>query len=64
MGWLANLDTKAARWPVPVRWLYLGVKWYLVVIGSLALFYAWSQNETAPAWLKAFGESVLHAIDF
>jgi hypothetical protein len=37
MTWLANLDAKAKRWPVPAYIGYLGVKWYLVAVGALAL---------------------------
>ena len=34
MSWLSALDTRATRWPAPFRWGYLGLKWYLVVLGA------------------------------
>lgn len=37
MAWLERLETRSRAWPAPLRWLYLGVKWYLVFIGALAL---------------------------
>jgi hypothetical protein len=44
MAWLAKLDARAARWPTPARWTYLGVKWYLVGLGGLALFGSWAMK--------------------
>lgn len=44
MMWLEKLDARAARWPTPVYWTYLAVKWYLVFVGAVALSYAMSQN--------------------
>ncbi len=37
MAWLERLDARAAYWPTPTRWLYTGVKWYLVALGGFAL---------------------------
>lgn len=37
MAWLAKLDTRAARWPRPVRWSYLSLKWYLIIGGAIGL---------------------------
>lgn len=34
MPWLARLDARASHWPAPVRWSYLGLKWYLIVLGG------------------------------
>jgi len=28
------LDARAARWPTPLRWLYVGMKWSLVLLGA------------------------------
>lgn len=28
------LDARAARWPTPLRWLYVGMKWTLVAMGT------------------------------
>lgn len=39
--WLAKLDAKASRWPTPIHWAYLGLKWYLVAFGAFALFRLW-----------------------
>ena len=38
MAWLAKLDARAATWPTPGRWAYVGVKWYLVALGAFLLF--------------------------
>lgn len=35
--WLATLDARARQWPTPWPWLYLGLKWGLVVLGAFAL---------------------------
>lgn len=37
MAWLARLDATASRWPTPAYWSYLGVKWYLIATGAIAL---------------------------
>lgn len=63
MAWLARLDARARSWPRPALWLYLAVKWYVIVMGALSLFYVWSQNIHAPVWLRAAGKSLLHALD-
>lgn len=34
MAWLARLDTKSRRWPAPCRWIYVGLKWFLIVMGA------------------------------
>jgi len=31
------LDARAARWPTPLRWLYVGMKWSLAAIGLFIL---------------------------
>jgi len=31
------LDARAARWPTPLRWLYVGMKWSLAAIGGFIL---------------------------
>lgn len=56
MAWLAKLDARAASWSPPARWVYLTLKWYLAVMGGIALFYAWTQNALAPDWLKSVGD--------
>ena len=33
MAWLARLDARAARWPRPVRWPYLSLKYLLITLG-------------------------------
>jgi len=35
LAWLARLDARAAKWPLPIRLVYLGVKWYLVLAGAI-----------------------------
>lgn len=37
MAWLARLDARAAKWPKPVHWSYIGLKWYLASVGGIAL---------------------------
>lgn len=37
MSWIARLDARAARWPLPARWAYRGLKWYLVALGGFAV---------------------------
>lgn len=37
MAWITALDTRSQHWPAPQRWLYLGVKWGLVLLGAFAL---------------------------
>lgn len=37
MAWMARLDARAARWATGWRWLYLGLKWFLVVMGAYCL---------------------------
>lgn len=37
MAWLARLDARAKQRSRPVYWLYLFLKWNLVVIGAWAL---------------------------
>lgn len=44
MAWLARWDARAETWPRPVRWLYLGVKWYLVAAGAIVLTVVWLQR--------------------
>lgn len=39
MAWLAKLDARAAKWPRPAHWLYLGVKGALIVIGAICLWF-------------------------
>ena len=34
MAWLATLDTKATRWPWPLRWSFLTLKWFLILVGA------------------------------
>lgn len=41
MPWLAKLDAKVEKWPKPARWLYVGLKWYLVIMGAFALIRIW-----------------------
>lgn len=31
---IERLDARAAGWPGPLRWAYLGVKWTLVALGA------------------------------
>jgi hypothetical protein len=33
MAWLAVLDVRAARWPRVLRWPYLALRWFLLLIG-------------------------------
>jgi hypothetical protein len=37
-------------------------KWFLIGYLCLALFYAYTQNIYAPAWLNAFGDAIYDAI--
>ena len=37
MTWLAKLETRATRWPRPVRWSFFALKWYLVMIGVIGV---------------------------
>lgn len=37
MAWLANLDARATRWPLPFRWAYRGLKWYLIAAGVIVV---------------------------
>jgi hypothetical protein len=44
MSWIAKLDAKAARWPRLGRAVYLGVKWFLVLMGGASLAYSWAER--------------------
>lgn len=33
MPWLAKLDARAAKTPIPFRMSYLGLRWFLIVMG-------------------------------
>ena len=44
MAWLARLDARARLWPRPLRWCYVGLKWYLVLVGGLALLGVWADR--------------------
>jgi hypothetical protein len=37
VAWLAKLDARARQWPTPARWAYVGLKWYLALLGAFAL---------------------------
>lgn len=37
MPWIDRLDARAQTWPHAAYWSYLGVKWYLVITGAIAL---------------------------
>jgi hypothetical protein len=37
MPWLEKIDARASRWPVPAKWLYLGIRWYLIVLGGFCV---------------------------
>lgn len=37
MAWLAKIDAKSQAWPPLARWAYVGVKWYLAILGGFAL---------------------------
>lgn len=37
MAWLARLDAAAKRAPKPVYWVYLALRWYLVLAGAFLL---------------------------
>lgn len=37
MAWLSELETRAEKWPAPARWLFSGLKWYLIVAGAIGL---------------------------
>ena len=41
MSWIARLDDRAKHWPKPWNWLYVGLKWYLVLMGGFALIRIW-----------------------
>lgn len=49
---IEKLDKRAATWPLVFRWLYLGLKWFLVIngvyllIGHYVLTWGWA----AAAW--------------
>ena len=45
MLWIVQLDTKAQRWPTPIYWCYLALKWSLVFVGAFGLAFAWAQND-------------------
>ena len=32
-----RFDARARRWPRPLYWLFLGVKWYLALAGAFAV---------------------------
>lgn len=34
MAFIERFDAAATVWPWPARWLYLGVKWFLVLLGA------------------------------
>lgn len=63
MAWLANLDTRAARWPRVAFWGYLFVRWFIVVVVVLAIAGAWTQNTLAPHWIARIGDVIGNAID-
>lgn len=42
--WLKRLDAKASRWPRPVFWAYLALKWYLAALGAFALLRIWADR--------------------
>ena len=44
MAWLARLDARAQAWPRPLRWCYVGLKWYLVIMGGFALAMTYLQR--------------------
>jgi hypothetical protein len=37
MAWLARLDARAAKWPRPLRWPYVTLKWFLAAMGLYML---------------------------
>lgn len=41
MAFIKKCDAWAARRAWPVRWVYLGVKWYLVALGALMVILLW-----------------------
>lgn len=41
---IEKLDARAARWPAPARWLYAGMKWSLVLLGSAMLTYHFART--------------------
>lgn len=44
MSWLAKLDARSRQWSPPARWAYVGLKWYLVAVGALALLGVWADR--------------------
>lgn len=53
MAWAARWDTRAKRWPIGLRWLYLVIKWFLVVMGAYLLVghYVLTWGWAAAIWL-------------
>lgn len=41
MSWLAKIDATSRRWPAPLRWLYVALKWYLVAVAAFAWVAIW-----------------------
>jgi hypothetical protein len=50
MSWIANLDTRAAKWPAVVRWPYHGLKWLLILLGAYALIGTIIQRMNPEYW--------------
>lgn len=44
MAWLARLDARAQSWPRPIRYSYVALKWYLVIMGGFALLGVWADR--------------------
>lgn len=53
MPWLAKLDARARRWPLPIHWGYLGVKWGLALMGAASLIGIWYQRDPWLGLLQA-----------
>lgn len=49
MSWLARLDARAANTARPIRWSYVGLKWFLVVMGALGLMFNFIEKWGLPA---------------
>jgi hypothetical protein len=58
-------DARAPRWPWPVRWFYLNIKWILVVFGAVGLvgryIEIWGWQATAWFLLAPFAQGVWRA---
>jgi hypothetical protein len=59
MAWLANLEARATKWPLPATWLLHFAKWWLAIVAAMAIFAAWTQNIFAPAWLQFLGDDIV-----